>query len=116
MWYNNLPNGKEVVCHLSPIKALPLKHAKITNPAVTLGDRTLRFPTQLETGCYIEFISMSDCKVYDAKGEVKAELKPQGDVPVLHSHSNEVMFTYDRSDGPRPRAEVTVICRGEPIE
>ena len=77
LWYNNVPQGKTVSCTLKPIKAMPLLSAKLINPSVTIGDRTITFPVEIETGCYLEFNSMSDCKLYGQQGELIREVLPQ---------------------------------------
>ena len=115
VWYNNLPPGKQVSCYLSPIKALPLVKAKLSNPVVTVNGRTLKFPTQIESGCCLEFRSLADCKLYGPDMELLAEVKPEGDVPFLEEGGNEVSFTCDAPAGINPRANVTMISRGEPL-
>ena len=47
--------------------------------------------------------------------ELLAELKPQGEVPILEEGENEVSFTCDAAASASPRANVTVICQGEPL-
>jgi len=116
LWYNNLPAGKPATCYLSPVKALPLVEAKLRNPSVTIGGKTIVFPTQVETGCYLEFRSMTDCKLYGRDGAVLAEVQPQGEAPGLAAGANEVMFNCDAvENGANPRAYVTVISHGEPL-
>jgi hypothetical protein len=115
VWYNNLPPGKPVSCYLSPIKALPLVKAKLSNPVVTVNGRTLKFPTQIESGCCLEFRSLADCKLYGPDMELRAEVKPEGDVPLLEAGGNEVSFSCDAPAGVNPRANVTVISRGEAL-
>ncbi|UCD29545.1 MAG: hypothetical protein JSV03_03425, partial [Planctomycetota bacterium] len=115
LWYNNLPANKKVTCYLSPIKALPLVNTKLKNPALTIGGKTIVFPVELETGSYLEFYSPSDCKLYGPKGELIADVKPQGEVPVLAGGANNVTFTCDGPTDINPRAKVTVICQGDPI-
>ena len=83
LWYNNLPLNKKVTCYLSPIKALPLMNAKLSQPAVTVGDKTITFPVEIESGCYLEFHSMSDCKLYGPQGELIGEVEPRGDMPII---------------------------------
>jgi hypothetical protein len=115
MWYNDLPPGKQVTCYLSSIKALPLVKTTISNPALTINNRTLIFPGQIESGCYLEFRSLSDCKLYGPEKELLSEVKPQGEVPVLEEGENEVSFTCGAPAGVSPRANVTVISQGAPL-
>ncbi|MBU4460889.1 MAG: hypothetical protein KJ579_10005, partial [Verrucomicrobia bacterium] len=64
LFYNNLPPGDAVTCYLSPIRALPTVETVWTNPAVTVGGRTLVFPVAMKSGSYLEFRSLADCKLY----------------------------------------------------
>ena len=113
LWYNNLPPNKTVTCYLSPIRALPLVKVKLRHPVVTVGDKTIVFPVEIESGCYLEFHSVSDCKLYGPQGELISEVKPQGDVPLLQAGENQVEFTCDVPADINARAYVTVISRNE---
>ncbi len=115
IWYNNLPIGKEVTTYLSPIRALPLRHAKLRDPVVAIGGSTITFPVSLESGQYLEYHSVSDCRVYDADGKTIASVMPLGEPPVARAGSNEVTFNCTSGDGPMPRANVTIITKGSPI-
>ena len=113
LWYNNLPPNGSVTCYLSPIKALPLVKTKLHRPAVTVGEVTIRFPVEIESGYYLEFHSMSDCKLYSTKGELISEVEPQGDMPILEVGENQIKFTCEVSADASPRANVTVISQEE---
>jgi len=115
LWYNNLPPNKTVKCYLSPIKGLSLMQVKLRQPAVTVGNKAMLFPVEIESGCYLEFHSMSDCKLYGPKGELISEVEPQGDVPILEAGENQVKFTGGVSDNANARANVTVISQGVPL-
>lgn len=114
IWYNNLPPGKTVKTYISPIKALPLQYKKLTNPTITIGGKTLTFPVQIESGSYLEFNSISDCKLYNAAGAMVSEVKPVGDVPTMVRGANSITFNAT-AEGATPRAYVTVITEGSPL-
>jgi hypothetical protein len=114
LWYANLPN-KEVACYLSPIKALPLVQGKLVNPSVAIGSTRITFPVEMESGAYLEFASMTDCKLYGPKGELLREVTPQGGVPELQPGENELRFQCETPAGVNPRARITVISRGQPL-
>ena len=115
LWYNNLPPNKMVTCYLSPIKALPLMNVKLRHPAVTVGNKTILFPVEIESGCYLEFHSMSDCKLYGLQGELIGEVEPQGDMPLLEAGENQIKFTCDVPADVNARAYVTVISQSESL-
>ncbi|NLX99723.1 MAG: hypothetical protein GXY83_26805 [Rhodopirellula sp.] len=112
LWYNNLPPGKPVTCHIGPIKAMPLVPIKLVNPVVTVGGASIRFPVEMATGSYLEFFSPDDCKLYGPTGELIQEVKPEGPVPTLAGGDNEVAFACEAA-GANPRTRVTVISHGE---
>jgi len=113
IWYNNLPPNKEIKCYISPVKALPMINITIKNPIVTVNDKSIMFPVEMKSGSYLEFYSMSDCKLYGPKGELLAEVKPEGEIPTLLNGTNEVVFSCDKITDANPRANVTVITSGD---
>ena len=115
LWYNRLPTDKDTVCLLSPIKALPLVKAKLANPKVTIDGRTVTFPVEIESGCYLEFNAMSDCKLYASDGALLSDVTPEGEVPMLGPGGNDVQFDSGAADGTSARAYVTLIVRGEAL-
>jgi len=114
LWYNHLPPGKEVRCLVSPIKAIPLVPLKLTHPRVTIAGRTLVFPVEIPSGCYLEFFGPEDCTLYGPQGEVLSRVKPEGTVPTVEPGENLVAFQAE-AGGLRPRACVTLITRGSAL-
>lgn len=113
LYYNDLPPKGDVSCLVSPIRALPTLKAKWRNPSVTVGARTVVFPVEMESGCYLEFRSPTDCKLYGPNGELISEVKPQGDPPLLEPGLNQIKFACDAPANAQPRAYVTIITQGE---
>ncbi len=112
-YYNNLPPDGTATCYLSPIRTLPVIKGRWRNPSITIGGRTVTFPVEMESGSCLEFRSPTDCKLYGQNGALLAEVKPQGDVPVLDAGPNRVEFRCNASAGPSPRAYVTAIAEGQ---
>jgi hypothetical protein len=73
------------------------------------------FPVEITSGSYLEYAGKDDCTLYGPKGEVLAEVKPEGDTPELASGANDVAFTCETEPAVSARARVTVISRGEPL-
>ncbi|HSW43948.1 MAG TPA: hypothetical protein VLM89_00055 [Phycisphaerae bacterium] len=116
IWCNNLPPGRPVECFIGPIRCLPLVKAKIRNPAIEINGRKVVFPVEMESGSYLEVHSPTDCRLYGTDGKQIAEVKPQGDMPELHTgKSNELRFTCEGPEGVRPRMRVTSFCEGKPF-
>ncbi len=115
LWYNNLPEGGEARCSLSPIRALPLVPAKLKSPAVTAGGKTIVFPVEMEPGSYLELLPGSGCKLYGPDGTLLGEVAPRGEAPVLRPGANGITFGCDGEPGIRPRARVTVILEGDAL-
>ncbi len=114
LWLNNVPEGGEARCMMRPIKALPVVPCVLRRPRVRIGDQTVVFPVEIETGAYLEFRSMTNCKLYAPDGELRAEITPEGQHPVLRSGQNAIAFECDSPES-GARAHVTVITRGERI-
>jgi len=115
LYYNNIPPDEEVRCYISPVKALPTVKVKLTNPSISIGDKRLLFPVELESGQYIEFTPPDECRLYDERGALIAKITPQGEVPVLKAGENRVIFRCEPPQGYNARAEVTLISSGKPI-
>jgi len=116
IWCTNVPAGKTATCRLGPIRALPLIKARLTNPAVTLNGRTVTFPVTMESGSYLEWTAPDDCKLYGPNGETLADVKPQGDPPTLEPGENQVEFHCGTGTPATPRARVTMIAQGDPMD
>lgn len=115
IWYNNVPEGKTVMCYLSPVKAIPVFDTKLTNPTVTIGGKTITFPVTMSTGSYLEYRSASDCKLYGPKGELISDVKPRGEAPELVPGNNKVGFNAGAPENLSARAYVTIISQGQPL-
>jgi hypothetical protein len=115
LWCNNLPAGATATWNLSPIRGVPLKKVTLRNPTIALGGLKLVFPTELESGSYLEFRNRSDCTLYDAKGEPVQRVVPQGDHPRVAPGENEITFSCETANGLPPRVRVTAILLGDPL-
>lgn len=115
LFVNNVPAKGAVTCHLSPIRAVPTVKAKLRHPAITVNGKTIVFPAEIESGAYLELRGPSDCKLYGPSGELIADIKPEGDIPILDAGPNSVQFTCQSSDGVRPRAHVWLIREGDVV-
>ncbi|MBI4324281.1 MAG: hypothetical protein HY674_03370 [Chloroflexi bacterium] len=115
LWLNHLPPNGKAACYLSPIKALPLVKAKLRNPRLTASGKTVAFPVEMESGSYLEFKTMADCRLYGPDGALLQEVKPEGEVPILNAGPDSVAFACDPPPGYNPRVRVTAITAGVPL-
>ena len=74
IWYNNLPPDKEVRCLVSAVKALPMVPCEVKNPAITINEKTISFPVEIQSGGYLEFNGSNDCTLYGPKGQTLAKV------------------------------------------
>jgi hypothetical protein len=115
LWYNDIPKGEQVKCYLSPIKILPHVKAKLVNPSIEVNGKIITFPTELESGSFLEFRSSNNCKVYDAKGALLREVTPLGDAPQLEAGENAIKFNCNVPEGISARANVTIISQADQL-
>ncbi len=116
LWFNNLPPTEKVTCAISPIKALPLVEQPVSNPVVTINGATIRFPIEIPVGASLEFHHIDGCRLYGKKGELLAEVTPEGEAPVLNEGDNTIVFRCDQGGDTPARARVTLIAAGEPLD
>ncbi|HOJ53756.1 MAG TPA: hypothetical protein PK184_03025 [Phycisphaerae bacterium] len=131
LWFNDVPAGKTATCYLSPVKALPLVKARLVNPTITVGGKRIVFPVTMETGSYLELGlgTMSsgaapsaastpaiDCKLYGPNGELLSDVKLDGELPMLEPGTNRIEFRCETDIPGNPRARVTIVTHGEPLD
>lgn len=116
IWINNLPGGGTTNCSISPVRALPLVKTKIHNPRLTVGERTLILPAEIESGSFVEFNSPRDCRVYGPDGALLQELAVTGETPILAVGFNSMRFSCDQTSELGLRLRVTTITVGAPLQ
>ena len=116
LWYNNLPEGKGVVCQMGTVKALPLVPITIDNPSFTIGGEKITFPVRMESGMYLEFRSQTDCKLYGSKGEFLQDVQVESKIPTLKEGDNDISFVCKGPERVNSRVQVTVISEGNPLK
>jgi hypothetical protein len=115
IYYNNIPPGQTVSCQIRPVKALLTESISITNPLISINGTTITFPVTLQSGEYLEFNSMTDCKHYDGHGTLLGYVTPSGTVPTLNAGNNTVIFNGSGASGYNTRANVTMFIDGPQI-
>ena len=113
LYYNNIPEGETVTTTLSPIRSLPAHPITLVDPTVRVNGVAVTFPGRLESGHYLELDGSGRCTIYDATGEPLTQVQPSGTIPRLEAGDNQVEYDSGVDGNPHPRAQVTVITRGE---
>lgn len=116
LWVNNLPAKGTSTLYISQVRALPLQKATIRNPRVTIDGCTLSIPAEMESGCYLEFDPDKGCTVYKPDGNILKEIAVAGEIPILKSGENRLIFACDSDAGVSPRVKITVFSTGTPLQ
>ncbi|MBD3181090.1 hypothetical protein GF312_02290 [Candidatus Poribacteria bacterium] len=113
LWYNNIPDGESVTCLIKPVKAIKLTNNKIVNPSIKVENEEIIFPVKMETGQYLEFNRMDNCKLFGTQGETLSEVLPKGQIPLVKNGKNYLEFRCDSTDDSSSRVRITVISTGK---
>lgn len=115
VWINNLPANGTVKCDLGPVRATALVKAKLRNPRLTVGDHALVLPVEMESGSYLEFNALEDCKIFGPDGGFLQDVKITGGAPTLAAGVNRLRFACDSAPGVNPRVRITTATFGAPL-
>jgi hypothetical protein len=115
IWYNNLPAGTDVKCLIGTIKALQMVPISVVDPEIATGGEKLIFKVKMESGMYLEFNSLSDCKLYGTKGEFIRDVKTEGKIPLIKEGENDISFRCEGTKGVSSRVRVTMITEDKQI-
>jgi hypothetical protein len=98
IYYNGIPAGKTVTCHVDEIRLLPPPEP-LRDPTMTVAGRRVRFPVAMNAGDRLVFKGMEDCTVRRQSGAVEA-VKPEGSAVRVGPGRSPVDFSLA---SPRPR-------------
>jgi len=91
IYYNGIPAGKTVTCHVDEIRVMP-EIEPLRDPSFIIAGRPLRFPVAMNAGDRLVFKGLEDCKLYRKPGGV-VEVKPEGTAARLAPGRNPVVFS-----------------------
>ena len=112
IWYNNLPDDREVKCLIGPIKAVPMLPCTVKKPTVTLNDQIIELPIEVQSGGRVELNGSGEFALLGSRGETLENGTVKVAIPVLQKGRNDIRFSCGQAKGPAPRAKVTVISYG----
>lgn len=113
---NTLQGKGDVSCLIGPIKALPLIPVSVKNPVLTINGQKIILPITMESGMYIERLSTESCNLYGPKGDLISVVQLHGPIPRLRPGKNSISFSCEGPSNLMPRAQVTLICEGVPLQ
>jgi hypothetical protein len=97
IYYNGIPAGKTVTCHVDEIRVLgppePLR-----DPVLTVAGKPIRFPVAMSAGDRLVFQGERNCRLYRKSGAIEP-VTPEGSPPRLTSGRNRIVFS---APSPRP--------------
>lgn len=118
VWVNETPAGGSTEILIGDIVSLPLTPSSISEPSITLNDRTLAFPVTLTAGQYVEYVPGGGnrggtASVYGPDNALVRKVDLRAIAPTLPSGGADLQVQCRTADGAAPRVAVTVITRGE---
>ena len=114
VYLNNLPPGEEARVLVSPVRALPVRSAPLTKPALMVAGRRVEFPVSLVSGEYLEVDENPWGTLYDARGAIRTRFPLPAAWPDVDG-AGELALQFDcvRPEGFSARAEITLFHLGE---
>jgi len=107
VYYNGIPAGKTVTCHVDEIRALPPPEP-LRDPVLTVAGKPIRFPVALSAGDRVVFKGMDDCRLYRKSGEMEP-VKLEGAAPRLSPGRNPVVFSLPNTRPKEFRVLVSLV-------
>jgi hypothetical protein len=115
VWLQNLPPDRQTRLRLSPVSAVPMRPATISNTRLTVAGQTVELSVSLESGCWIEANGPDACLVFGPKGEPRGQVTPRGDWPSLPAGAVPVELRCEGGQDAAARARLTVFSHGEEL-
>ncbi len=112
LYYNGIPAGKTVTCHVDEIRLLR-EVETLTDPELTIAGQPIRFPVAMHAGDRLAFKGMNDCRVYRATGEFE-DVAPEGAAPRLAPGSSPIVFSLPETGPNEFRVGVSIEKRFNP--
>ncbi|MBM4089354.1 MAG: LamG domain-containing protein [Planctomycetes bacterium] len=104
IYYNGIPAGKRVTCHVDEIRAVCAAEP-LRDPEFLIAGQRLRFPVALDAGDTLTFQGMDRCTLRRASGAVEP-VKPIGANATLRTGPNSITFSLP--NGPASDFRVVV--------
>ena len=94
-----IPPGDSIKIYLSNVKALREKPLPLRNPSIAIGKKKVKFPVEiLPDQCLVFKPEDGTCKIHSDNGFPLKEVEVQGEIPVIMTGTNKIVFDCDTSE------------------
>jgi hypothetical protein len=113
VFLTNVPPKRQVNCLFGRVEALQEFELPMNNPGLTVEDRSIMFPTTLQSADYLEYEGEGAARVFDRNGKLKTTVTPEGSSPYVRTGDHKITFFCDTQGA--QAAKVTIMTRGAPL-
>ncbi len=106
-----LPERQSPRCEVLSVEALRETPVSAGPPELSVGERTIKIPTEITPGDYVELADQGLIRVFNADGLQLSEFTHGANAPILDSGVNVVRIRAPNA----PAARLTVITTGRPV-
>ncbi|MBL7039556.1 MAG: hypothetical protein ISR77_13055 [Pirellulaceae bacterium] len=107
IYYNGIPAGKTVTCHVDEIRVLR-EAEPLRDPVLTIAGQRIQFPVAMKAGDKLVLKGVGDCRLYRKTGTVE-EVTPEGSAARLSPGPHPVMFSLPNPSPIEFRVTVSLV-------
>ena len=93
IYYNGIPAGRTVTCHIDDVRALPAA-PPVKRPELTVAGKRIVFPVELSAGDRLVFKGPKDCWVQSGPKGQREAVRPEGKPAMLSPGPNQVTLGF----------------------
>lgn len=114
LYYNALSPHSKTVCLIGRIEALQECSYELKNPTLETDHQSIIFPVSLKPDDYLELDWHGVGRLFEPDGGLLSDIKPVGNF-TFSPGNNRINFRCETNGNYTPRAEVTLVLRGDQI-
>lgn len=108
LWFHHVPEGAEVSCCVTPIRALGLRSHGFRSPALAVNGQTMTFPVVVDSGESLEFDGRTATH-FGRTGGCLAEVAPAGNIPRLAAGRNAFSLSWEPASDAAARGRISLV-------